>query len=300
MNSLDIINRLYKPYRIIKKSKCTIIESMDGTFVMKPKNSKDLKEEFKYLDSRGFYYHPKIVDDSRNDFTLLEYIEDTDYPSEQKCVDMASIIASLHSKTSYIKDVTEDKYKEIYDNIKSNLTYYRDLYLKYTTQIEEEIFMSPSHYLFIRASSKLINQIKFCENELDKWYELVKNKKEYRISTIHNNLSLAHFCKSDKSALISWDNITKDSPILDIYKFYLNDGDKLNFKKILETYLKESPLDEDELKLLLILLALPKEITFSKDELSSCKELSKYLDNIYKTEELIRPYYLVDDKIKEE
>ena len=70
--------------------------------------------------------------------------------------------------------------------------------------------------------------------------------------------------------------------------------------KILETYLKEFPLDEDELKLLLILLALPKEITFSKDELSSCKELSKYLDNIYKTEELIRPYYLVDDKIKEE
>ena len=273
---------------------------MDGTFVIKPKNNKNIKEIFKYLDSRGFFSHPKVIDDARDGIILLEYIYDTDYPNEQKCIDMASVIASLHSKTSYTKEVTEDKYKEIYDNIKNNINSYKELYTKYVLEIEEEVFMSPSHYLFIRNSSKLFNQIKFCENEIDKWYELVRNKKEYRICTIHNNLSLSHFCKGEKSVLISWDNVTKDSPILDIYKFYLNDGDSLNFKNILETYLKEFPLDDDELKLLLVLLAMPKEIIFVKNELTSCKNISILLDNLYKTEELIRPYYLVDNKVEKE
>ena len=38
MNSLDLITKLYKPYRITKKGKCTIINSMDGDFVIKEKN----------------------------------------------------------------------------------------------------------------------------------------------------------------------------------------------------------------------------------------------------------------------
>lgn len=285
MNSIELIKDLYKPYRITKKLKCTIIESMDGTFVIKPKNNKRLKEVFNYLDMREFYNHPKLVDDTRSDVNLFEYIEDFEYPREQKSIDMIKVVASLHSKTAYKKEITEDKYKEIYDNIKNNLEYYKGEYSKLADIIEEEVFMSPSHYLFIRNYSKLNNQISFCENKLDKWYESVKNKKEFRICTIHNNLSLSHFCKKDKEALISWDNTEQDSPILDIYKLYRNEGLNLNFKSILSNYLDCFPLEDEELKLLLILLAMPQNITFEKNEFESCKKTSKVLDLVYKTEE---------------
>lgn len=300
MTSLELITDLYKPYRITKKLKCTIIESMDGTFVVKPKCGKNFKEIFNYLDSRNFYNHPKIVDYSRSDIDVFEYAENSDYPIEQKSIDMIKVVAALHSNTNYTKEVTEDKYKEIYDGIKNNLEYYKKEYATFASKIEDEVFMSPSHYLFMRNYSKLNNQIAFCEKELDKWYETIKNKKEIRICTIHNNLSLDHFCKKDNDILISWDHTTQDTPILDIYKLYINEGANLNFKSVLSAYLKAFSLEDDELKLLLILLAMPKEIIFKTREFDSCKSISNALDLIYKTEELIKPYYLVDNEVQKE
>lgn len=298
MTNLELIKDLYKPYRITKKNKCTIIESMDGTFVIKKKTQNNIKKIFSYLDSRNFSSHPVLVDDTRDEINIYEYVDDSDYPIDQKSIDMIKTVADLHSRTVYTKEVTSDKYKEIYDNIETNLKYYENEYSKLAASIEDEVFMSPSHYLFIRNYSKLNNQIAFCKSELNKWYENIKNKREIRICTIHNNLSLNHFCKKDRDILISWDNATEDTPILDIYKLYLNDGIKLNFKSILSEYLKSFALEDDELKLLLILLAMPEEIVFDKSELTSCKNLTAILDKTLKAEELIRPYYLVDDEVQ--
>lgn len=300
MTSLDLIKDLYKPYRITKKSKCTIIESMDGTFVIKDKCDKDLKSIFNYLDSRDFYNHPVLVDNTRGDIDLFEYVEDTDYPIEQKSVDMIKTVASLHSKTCYSKEVTEDKYKEIYENIKNNIDFYKKEYSKYADTFENEVFMSPSHYLFMRNISKLNNQIIFCEKELNKWYESIKNKKEIRVCTLHGNLSLSHFLKKEKEVLISWNHTVQDTPVLDLYNFFIDEGININSKSLLSSYLDCFHLDDEELKLLFILLAMPRKIEFTHDEFSSCKNLSNILDSIYKTEELIRPYYLIDDEVQKE
>lgn len=300
MTSLELVTDLYKPYRITKKMKCTIIESMDGTFVVKAKSNKDLNSIFNYLDSRDFYNHPKLVDSSRTDIDIFEYIEDSEYMSNQKIIDLIKVVASLHSKTTYTKEITEDKFKEIYETINDNLIYYEKKYDNLVSNIEEEVFMSPSHYLFIRNYSKLKNNLAFCKKELDKWYDLVNGKREMRICTIHNNLSLSHFCKKDKEVLISWNNVTQDTPLLDIYKLYLNEGMNVNFNTVLSTYLKIYPLESDELKLLLILIAMPVEINIDGDEFNSCKELSRIFDSIYRSEQLIRPYYLVDDEIQKQ
>ena len=55
-------------------------------------------------------------------------------------------------------------------------------------------------------------------------------------------------------------------------------------------------LSDDEKKLLFILLSLPDEIIFDKNEFKSCINIRNNLDYIYKTEELIRPYYLENQK----
>lgn len=296
MNSLELINKLYKPYRITKLGSSTVIESMDGKFVVKPKRDKNIKELFNYLKHRDFTYIPKIIDDTRDDINIYEYIEDVTYPKEQKAIDMIKVVASLHNKTSYTKEVREDKYKEIYDNIKDNLEYYKNTYKNYVLKIEERIFMSPSEYLFIRNSSKLMNQIAFCEIKLDDWYEKVKDKRDTRVSVVHNNLSLDHYLKGREEALISWDSSIIDSPILDIYNFYKKEALDIEFSSILKEYLKNTHLEENEQELLFILICMPRDIEFTEDEFRSCQSIGASLDYVFKTEYLVRPYYAIDDE----
>lgn len=296
MNSLELVNKLYKPYRITKHGNATIIHSMDGTFVIKPKGKQNIKELFNYLSLRSFDYYPQIVDASRSDVDIFEYIQDASYPKDQKAIDMIRTVAELHQKTSYNKEVREDKYKEIYDNLKGNLAYYKEKYNYMIEEIESHIFMSPAEYLFIRKSSKLFSQIAFCEDKIDEWYDMVKDRRETRVSIVHNKLDLSHFLKGSRGVLISWDEAAVDSPILDFYNFYKNEALELEFNSILREYLKKVELSEDERALLFILMCMPLEIELDKNEFRSCEIVSSFYDYIYRTEWLVRPYYSVDDE----
>ena len=296
-NLINTLKETYKPYKYTYKGKAIILESLNGNFVVKERKS-DLNKLFDYLISRNFNDFPKILDESRNNTMVYEYIKDTNYPKEQRADDLINTVSNLHNKTSYYKDVTEDKYKEIYDNIKNNLDYYSYTYEKYFDDFFKEIYLSPSKYLFMRNYSKISANINFLKQELDNWYDLVKDLKKSRVAVIHNDLSLDHYLKNDKGYLISWDKSTVDTPILDLVNFYKKEYLNLNFENIFKTYINNFNLSEEELKLLLILISLPPDIKFNKDEFNSCIILRKQLDYIYKTENLIRPYYSKDKKEK--
>ena len=296
-NLINTLKETYKPYKYTYKGKAIILESLNGNFVVKERKS-DLNKLFNYLTTRNFNEFPKILDESRNNTMVYEYIKDTNYPKEQRADDLINTVSNLHNKTSYYKDVTEDKYKEIYDNIKNNLDYYSYTYEKYFDDFFKEIYLSPSKYLFMRNYSKISANINFLKKELDNWYDLVKDLKKCRVAVIHNDLSLDHYLKNDKGYLISWDKSTVDTPILDLVNFYKKEYLNLNFENIFKTYINNFNLSDEELKLLLILISLPPDIKFSKDEFNSCIILRKQLDYIYKTENLIRPYYSKDKKEK--
>lgn len=294
--NIEIYKEIYKPYRYTFKGSATIIESTQGTFVIKESKS-DLNKLFNYLKSRSFNNIPDIVDSSRNNVCVFKYLEDISYPKEQRANDLINLIASLHYKTSYYKDVTEDNFKSVYDNIKSNINYYNELYDKYFDEFFKLVYHSPSEYLFLRNYSKIKANLMFCEQELDNYYEIVKNEKKIRVSVIHNNLSLDHYIKNETDYLISWDKFRVDIPILDLVNFYKKEYFNLNFDNLLKNYLSTYKLNDGEMKLFFILISLPLEIKFNDDELNNCINLREILDYIYKTENLIRPYY---SKNKEE
>ena len=296
MNSLDLVNKLYKPYKITKKGKCTIINSMDGDFVIKPKSN--VKEIYSYLDSRNFFNHPKLVDESRSDIDISEYIEDYDYPKEQKLEDMISLVLDMHRKTSYTKKVTEDKYKEIYETLKNNIDYYKYSYNKLIKKIEATRFMSPSNYLFIRNSSKVLNALKYSERTLNNWYINNKEKGEISLSLVHNNLRLEHYLKKDKDYLISFDHAKIDSPILDIYTLYKNEYSNPNINKCIKKYIDNSDISEEDRQLLFAMLSVPDEFKFNDKELESTINIKSKINYLYKVEELIRSYSS-KDKIEE-
>jgi len=295
MNKLASLKSLYKPFRYTIRGNCTILETTSGNFVVKkkPKNS-DLISIFNYLKSRDFNYFPNIYDDTRDDSYVYEYIEEDHVINPQKKEDLINLAALLHSKTSFNKEVSEEVYKKIYEDIKNNIGYLKDYYLKNYELFLQDIYMSPSRYNFVRNYSKIKSALLFSESELDNWYELVKDKKNERISLIHNNLKAEHYIRNDKDYLISWDKAKFDTPILDLVNLYKNDFWEDNFSDLYKKYLSITNLSESEEKLFFIIISLVPEIKFEGSEFECTKNMRKGLDYIYKTEEFLAPYYSSD------
>lgn len=288
--SLEILKAIYKPYRYTIKGNTTLLETTSGDFIIKPK-TKNLRELYTYLTSRGFSYFPKLIDDSRDGVNVFEYLDDFKIPKEQKIMDLTEIIASLHNKTSYFKEVSEDTYKAIYEDIKSNINYLQSVYdTMYEIGFTEK-YMRPSTYEFMRNYYKLDSCLKFLLSELDTWYENISEEKKIRVSVVHNNLSLDHFLNGEKLALISWDNFLLDTPVIDIVKLYKNEWRNIDFSEVLKRYFYKFPLLDYEKRLLFILISMPPKLNDYKNEFMKCQNISDMINYVYKTEELMRPYY---------
>ena len=295
-NEIKRIIEKYKPLKYTIKGKTVNLFSTAGDYVIKP-TKKNIKELFNYLNSRNFTNFPKIVEQN-DDYITYEYVESLDTPKEQQLLDLVLVVSKLHNKTAYFKEVTEDKYTEIYDNIKSNILFLKDYYSKMYDEAFTEIYSSPSNYYFLLNYSLINNDLTFVENELDEWFNLVKEANKQRVCLVHNNLSLDHFVKGMDSYLLSWDKYSFDTPVIDIVNLYKNEYLTCDFSDILKEYLKNFKLNKDEEKLLFILLSLPDEIHKETSEFNNTCNVALVVDYIKRTEKLIRPYYT--EKKKEE
>ena len=128
---------------------------------------------------------------------------------------------------------------------------------------------------------------------------LVKDNTKERVCVVHNNLKDEHFLKNDKNYLISWDKYLIDTPVLDLYRFFQNEKNADNFDELLALYEKKYKLKEEERKLLFIILSIPPKFIFEKDEITNTFNVRLFIDYLYKTSNLIAPYYLVDSEDKQ-
>ena len=287
-NALEVLKREFKPYRLTKKKSITIMDSTSGTFVIKEKKDNKVGEAYEYLLSRNFDYFPKLALEERNDVNVFEYIEDIPMPKEQKAMDMIDLVALLHNKTTYYKEVTLDKYQEIYENLKDNIVYTENYYNFLYESLLEEIYPSPSHYLLMRNIYKVFEAISFCTKELDEWFDHVKEEEKTRVAFIHNNLETDHFIKNTREYLISWEKSKIDSPILDLIVFYQKEYMNLNFEPILDRYFRSYPLNPNEKHLFFIVISIPPIMNLEGNEMNITKEIRKKLDYMFKTENLVK------------
>ncbi len=287
-NALEEIKSTYKPYRFTKKKKVTIIDSTSGSYVIKEKNNDKVSKAYNYLAGRNFDYFPRLANNNRDDVNIFEYIDEVKEPKEQKAEDLIELVALLHNKTTYFKEITEDKYKEIYDNLKNNILYTRNYYENFYNIYIEEIYPSPSHYLLMRNIYKIFSGLDYAEDLLDNWYDTTKNDLKERVAFIHNNLETDHFIRSDKGYLISWENSKIDSPILDLITFYQKEYMNLDFEPLIKKYLKSYPLKDNEKDLFYIVISIPPLVNLTGSEILDTKILRTKLDYVFKTESLIK------------
>lgn len=285
------ISEFLKRYNIVPKSykkngKVTII---NGKYVVKNKNRNN-NDVLKYLLSRNFNYFPKILSNN-DDYELTEYVEEVDMPEEQKMMDMIDLIALLHNKTTYYKEVDIDDFDKIYDDINNNIIHLYSYYNDVMTIIENKIIYSPSEYLLARNISIIFDTLNFESNLLNKWHNIVKEKRKQRYVVIHNNLDINHFLENQDNYLISWNKSKIDLPIYDLYKLYKKYNLNYDFESLLKRYERSYPLLEEEKILFHILILLPDKIEFNDTEFEMCKKISNVVDNLYKTKDYVLPYY---------
>lgn len=293
----DTLKRYHlKPTRYQKSGRSFIVDTEEGKYVIKDKvHNEDI---YCYLNSRSFNYYPKNLSSQDDEYDVFDYIEEYPIPEEQKMLDLIDLVSLLHNKTTHYKEITEDEYKKIYEDITNNIAYLEGYYSDIITIIESKVYMSPSEYLFARNITKVFSALSFCKEELENWYEKVKNSQKKRLVIIHNNLRLSHFLRNDNSYLISWDKSRIDIPIFDLYKLYKNDGLEIEFSSILKRYERSYPLLEEERQLLFILMSLPERIEFISNEYECCSKVTRMIDFIYKTESIISPYYTKKEESK--
>ena len=298
-NYHDLLNKYsLKAHRYELKGNVIFVDTDEGKFVLKKKKNYPNYDIYEYLKSRHFNYYPKSFSMHDDLYEITEYIDEIAIPNEQKIADLIDLVALLHSKTTHYKEVDLDDYKKIYEELKDNIIYLKSYYKDLITIVEMQVYMGPAEYLFARNINKFFEALDFCERELEEFYENVKEKRKQRLVVLHNNLELDHFIKNQNSYLINWDKAKVGMPIFDIYKLYLRHGLDYDFTELLKRYESQYKLNSDERKLLFILISLPSKITFTNDEYQMCKIVGNQVDLIYKTENLISPYYTEERKDK--
>lgn len=274
-----------KPTRYQKQGKVYFIE-VDGSYYA-VKKKENMENIYDYLSLRNFPYYPPVL--TSEDFEITKKIEDMKYPLEQKIMDLVDVVALLHSKTSFYKEIESDYFKKIYEDIMGNIEYLEEYYSDMITMIEKEVYMSPSSYLLARNISLFFDSLYYAKENIKSWYEEVSSKNKIRYVVLHNNLSLDHFLKNESSYLISWDKSKIDIPIFDLYKLYKRHALDYDFEVLLKEYEKKYPLLDEERKLLFILISIPNKLTIG-DEYESCKQFTKEIDLLYKTRKWISSY----------
>jgi len=291
MNNIELLSKIYKPYKVTVKGNVKIFNCLCGNYVVKGKCDKDIRELYKYLSSRGFNYYPKLIEDNRSNINIFEYIEDNSLDNEQKLMDLINVLSLLHNKTSYFKEITNDKIKSIYEELLGRVLFIEESLNNIITEFESSLFISPSANIILNNSTKIFESLTFLKKEIEEWYKLSLDQNKIRVALIHNNVTLEHFIKNENDYLISWEKYKIDSPILDIVKLYKDVYLNMNFTESLKTYLEKFPLLENEKKLLFIMLILPDELIIKDNELLNVSIVRKYVDYVFKTEELVKNFY---------
>lgn len=295
MNNLKkvLLNHDLKLRSIKNIGKVFIIDTDKGKYVYKENNNYDIYE---YLKSRDFNFLPRYLNNQDTTYDLVEYVNTKDIPIEQKIIDLIHISGILHKRTSYNKEIDVDNIKEIYENILEEVNYLISYYTDLNNYIDTVIFMSPSEYLLVSNIDLIYYLLSFVKVEINNWYKYMQDKKVIRFSLNHNNLSINHILESNNKYLISWENSKKDIPVNDLVKLYQEIYYDINLEDFIREYEYENRLDEYEYLFLLIKLAIPKRIDFSKNTYLDCYNINKYLVYLRKIVSLIQKKYIKYEK----
>ena len=269
-----------------KDGNVIISDTNIGKIVLKKNKNKDYIYE--YLKDRNFNYYPEIL--YKDDYVVSRFIDDIDIPKEQKIMNLVDLISLMHSKTTHYKNVGEDYYKKIYEDLQNNYEYLHEYYNDLISLIDDKVFMSPSEYLMARNINAIFSSINKGKKYIEEWQQEINGMTKTRLTVVHNNLKLSHYIRNKHDYLISFDKSKIDMPAFDLYNLYNNHFDDFDFTEVLKRYEKSYPLKKYELDLFFILINMPFKLEFNDTEFNMCTKIGKEIDRLYKSNKLTEEY----------
>lgn len=281
------------PKSIQYKNKVKIIEEQDKKYVVK-QNRKKFPNLYSYLTSRNFLNFPNIYTSLEEEYEMSEYIEEIPVDEAQKVEDMIYLLSILHNKTTFYKKVELDALKKIYEDTISEYQYLFSYYQNIQSMIEEEIYMSPSHYYFILNISDTYQVLIKGKEALENWYKIVNEKKTLRFTLNHNNLEKDHLIVNNQLYFISWDKAENNFPIIDLVNLFQNNYDIIDIETLLSLYQSKYQLLDYEYYLFIAKICLLKRIDFNDSEDKKIETISSFIEYIKK----IKDYFLKENTPK--
>ena len=222
----------------------------------------------KYLTSKGFLniLHSEII----NGYVVRDYIDEVLISKEDKLHELIYLICLLHTKTTHYKNLTIDKIKDFYEDETNKIIelkkYYESIFDRCIYK-----FLPPSIYLLIKHMSLILKSLDESKIYLDKWYEIVKDKKRKRVVLNHNNLKVNNLIVGEKIYLINWDKSIIDYPIYDVLSLFKSNYKEIDMLDLFNIYKSKYGLLSEEYYLLISKLLRIDCLIFSDNEVENCK-----------------------------
>lgn len=285
MNELrDVINKYnFKVNKYKKIGNVHILYTDRGTYCLKKKKNKNCSKIINYLRSKQFNNVLSFKSDDDDLYEITDYVEEVEMEDEDKATEIVYLIAMLHNRTTFYKSISLDEVKCFYENHIDKIAMLKNYYDNLCYSFDENLFISPSQYLFVRNITVLYTALDYSKQYIEKWYEIMKNKKSKRVAMTHNNLEISHILMGNNPYIINWNNATFESPVMDLYSFFRLNYLRININTLFEVYNSKYQLLKEEYLLLFSLLLIPFDFDFSKCEMSNTKMVYsnfKYLSNV--------------------
>ena len=274
------------PLRISYKKHTKIIETENGKFIIKLKNS-DNHRIYEYLKSRNFHNFLSFKNQTEDPYEIYSYIEERKVSPTDKAIDLVYTLSMLHIKTTTYQDVDLDKTKEIYEQSVDKIAYLNIYYHDLQDYIENKVYMSPTEYLLIRNISRIYFSLGYAKETLELWYQEKNKLKRERQVQLHNNVSLDHFLESENPCLINWHRSQKGIVIYDFLNFYRNEYLTLEMNSLFELYQSKYQYTKEEKLLFFALLAIPWKIEFKDSNYVNTLNVRKLITYLVKSQILI-------------
>lgn len=262
---------------------------------IKQLKKREKKELYNYLKTKNFHNFIEPIEEDR---TYEIYPNTPDIlPKKDKAIELMSVIALLHNKTTTYEDLNINKIKEIYEKYKQEIFKIKDYYYSLQDRFEDNIYLLPAEYLLLRNISNIYKLINKSEELLDKWYVLKQNDFKIRKCLLHQNINIDNLKQiNNELFLTNWDNYKEDLVIYDFINFYKNEYKTIEMTSLFDLYLSKYPLNNTEITLLLSILAIPPKVLFNKTNYENTVNIKYLTIYVEKTFLFISKYYKENQK----
>ena len=262
-----------------------IISNYDNVICRKKINY-NINNVYNYLKSRNF---KNILDyQLNNGYVVRNYIEEINITKEDKLNELIYIISMLHTKTTHYKTVSINDIKIFYEKMTDEIIDIKKYYNNICEKYDHFIFLRPSIYYLINNISIILISLDNSKYFLDKWYEIIKDKKRKRVVLNHNNLKITNLLVSNFSYLINFDKCIIDYPIYDLVSIFKNNYEYLDMIDIFNIYNSKYNLYEEEKYLLFSILLKIDKIEFNKSDIVNTRKVVKLISYLKKVSEFLK------------